>query len=147
VHLLLEFFNFCWRKHIIKKKACILDASKVIVLEVISEKTKYIFMSPHQSAGQILNKNTVNTSFESVYLGTIKFALAKKNADRLHSENALYLSILTICSLCLLFKNVMTRLCNIYNFNFTCFYVVVRLAKGNILSKDGGSERRLEKTA
>jgi hypothetical protein len=44
--------------NIIKKNAeTVLDASKEIGLEVNSEKTKYMFMSRHQTAGQSIRIN------------------------------------------------------------------------------------------
>jgi hypothetical protein len=51
-----------------------LDASKEIGLEVNSEKTKYMFMSRHQTAGQRNYIRVANKSFEKVtkfkYLGS-----------------------------------------------------------------------------
>jgi ribosomal protein S2 len=68
VNLLGENIN------IIKKNAvAVLDASKEIGLEVNSEKTKYMFMSHHQTAGQSSYIKVANKSFEKVakfkYLG------------------------------------------------------------------------------
>jgi hypothetical protein len=60
----------------IKKNAeALLDASKEIGLEVNSEKTKYTFMSCHQTAGHSNYIRLANKSFEKVakfkYLGAI----------------------------------------------------------------------------
>jgi hypothetical protein len=60
--------------NIVKKNAeALLDASKEIGLEVNSEKTKYMFMSRHQTAGQSNYIRVANKSFERVakfkYLG------------------------------------------------------------------------------
>jgi hypothetical protein len=60
--------------NIIKKNAeALLDASKEIGLEVNSEKTKYMLMSRHQTAGQSNYIRVPNKSFERVakfkYLG------------------------------------------------------------------------------
>jgi hypothetical protein len=60
--------------NIIKKNAeALLDAIKEIGLEVNSEKTKYMFMSRHQIAGQSNYITVANKSFEKVamlkYLG------------------------------------------------------------------------------
>jgi hypothetical protein len=60
--------------NIIKKNVeAPLDASKEIGLEVSSEKTKYMFMSHHQTAGQSNYIRVANKSFEKVamfkYLG------------------------------------------------------------------------------
>jgi hypothetical protein len=50
---------------VIKKNAeAVLDASKEIGLEVNSEKTKYMFMSHHQTAGQNNYIKVANKSFE-----------------------------------------------------------------------------------
>jgi hypothetical protein len=54
-------------KNIIKKNAeTLLDSSKEIGLEVNSEKTKYMFMSRHQAAGQSNYIRVNNKSFEEV---------------------------------------------------------------------------------
>jgi hypothetical protein len=60
--------------HIIKKNAeGLLDASKEICLEGNSEKTKYMFLPRHQTAGQSNNIIVANKFFEKVakftYLG------------------------------------------------------------------------------
>jgi hypothetical protein len=53
--------------NIIKKNAeALLDASKELGLEVNSEKTKYMFMSRHQTAGQSNYIRVANKSFEKV---------------------------------------------------------------------------------
>jgi hypothetical protein len=61
VNLLGEDIN------IIKKNAgALLDASTEIGLEVNSEKTKYMFMSRHQTAGQSNYTRVANKYFEKV---------------------------------------------------------------------------------
>jgi uncharacterized protein YbcV (DUF1398 family) len=53
--------------NIIKKNGeALLDASKETVVEVNSEKTKYIFMSRHHTAGQSNYVRVANKSFENV---------------------------------------------------------------------------------
>jgi hypothetical protein len=56
-----------------KNAEALLDATKETGLEVNSEKTKYMFMSRHQTAGQSNDIRVANKSFEKVakfmYLG------------------------------------------------------------------------------
>jgi hypothetical protein len=63
----------------------LLDASKEVSLEVNTERTKYMFMSGHQTAGQNYYVKVANKFFENVakltYLGT---TLTSKNC--LHEE-------------------------------------------------------------
>jgi hypothetical protein len=72
--------------NITKKNAeALWDASKEIGLEVNSEKTKYMFISRHQTAGQSNYVRVANKSFERVarfkYLGstlTTRIAFMRK---------------------------------------------------------------------
>jgi hypothetical protein len=84
--------------NIIKKNAeALLDASKEIGLEVNSEKTKYMFMSRHQTAGQSNYIRVANKSFERgakfKYSGstlTDQNYIHEEIISRLNSGNACY---------------------------------------------------------
>jgi hypothetical protein len=57
-----------------KNTEALIDASKEVVLEINVEKTKYVFLSRHQNAGQNRNIKVANRLLENVsqfkYLGT-----------------------------------------------------------------------------
>jgi hypothetical protein len=94
----------------------LLDASKEIVLEVNSEKTKYMFMSRHQNAGQSNYMRVANKSFERVtkfkYLGatlTDHNCIHEEIKSRLISGNACYHSVQNLSSR-LLSRNVKIKI-------------------------------------
>jgi hypothetical protein len=83
----------------------VLDASKAIGLEVNSEKTKYMFMSAHQTAGQSNYIMVANKSFEKVakfkYLGatlTDQNCIHEEIWSRLNSGNACYHAVQNLLS-------------------------------------------------
>jgi hypothetical protein len=105
--------------NIIKKNAvALLDASEEIGLEVNSEKTKYMFMSRHQTAGQIIYIRVDNKSFEKVaefkYLGatlTDQNCIQEEIWSRLNSGNACYHAVQNLLSSHLLSRNVKIKIC------------------------------------
>jgi hypothetical protein len=94
-----------------------LDAGKEISLEVNSEKTKYMFMSRHQTAGQSNYIWVNNKSFEKVakikYLGSIltdKNCIHDEIRSRLNSGNACYNAVQNLLSSRLLSRNVKIKI-------------------------------------
>jgi hypothetical protein len=90
-----------------------LDASKEIGLEVNSEKTKYMFMSRHQTAGQSNYIRIANKFFEKVakfkYLGatlTDQNCIHEEIRSRLNLGNACYHAVQNLSSSRLLSRNV-----------------------------------------
>jgi hypothetical protein len=94
-----------------------LDASKEIGLEVNSEKTKYMFMSRHQTTGQSNYIRVANKSFEKVakftYLGatlTDQNCIHEEIKNRLNSWNACYHAVQNLLSSRLLSRNVKIKI-------------------------------------
>jgi hypothetical protein len=106
--------------NIIKKNAeAVLDASKEIGLEVKSEKTKYLFMSRHQTAGQSNYIKVANKSFEIVtkfnYLGatlTEQNCIHEEIRSRQNPGNACYHAVQNLLSSRLLSRNVKIKIYN-----------------------------------
>jgi hypothetical protein len=100
--------------NVIKKNAeALLDASKETGLEVNSEKTKYMFMSRHQTAGQSNYMRVANKSFEKVarlkYLGatlTDQNCIHEEIKKTLKSGKTCYHAVQNLLSSRLLSRNV-----------------------------------------
>jgi sorting nexin-29 len=102
---------------IIKNTETLIDASKVVGLEVNVEKTKYMLVSRDQNAGQNREIKIGNKSFENVsqfkYLGmtvTNQNLIQEEIKQRLNSGNACYHSVQNLLSSCLLSRNVKVRI-------------------------------------
>jgi hypothetical protein len=94
----------------------LLDASKDVGLEVSQEKTKYIFVSRCQMAGQRQNIKIGNRTFESEakfkYLGktlTDQDCIDEEIKSRLNSGNACYHSVQSLLSSRLLPRNAKVK--------------------------------------
>jgi hypothetical protein len=102
----------------IKKNAeAVLDASKEIGLEVNSEKTKYMLMFRHQTAGQSNYIRLANKFFEKVakfkYLGATlmnKNCIYEEIRSRLNSGNACYHAVQSLLSSRILSRNVKIKI-------------------------------------
>jgi hypothetical protein len=104
--------------HTIRKNTeALLIASKETGLEVNAEKTKYMFMSRDQNAGQNGNIQIGNKLFETVeqfkYLGTTLMnqnSIHEEIKCRWKSRNAFYHSVQNLLSSSLLSKNVKIKI-------------------------------------
>jgi hypothetical protein len=112
VNLLEENINI--RK---KNAETLLDASKEIGVEVNSEKTNYVFMSRHQTAGQSNDIRVAKKSFEKVekfkYLGatlTDQNCIHEEIRNKLNSGNACYHAVQNLLSSHLLSRNVKIKI-------------------------------------
>jgi hypothetical protein len=125
VNLLVE------NKNIIKKNAeALLDASREIGLEVNSEKSKYMFMSLHQTAGQSNDIRVANKSFEKVakfkYMGatlTDQNCIHEEIRSRLNLGNTCYHAVQNLLSSRVLSRNLKIKMYK--TINFTCGFVWV----------------------
>jgi hypothetical protein len=100
-----------------KNTVALVDASKVVGLEVNAENTKYMLLSSHHIGGKDHNIKTGDRSFENVaqfkYLGTTvrnKNLIHEEIKGKLISDNACYHSAQNLLSSRLMFKNVKIRI-------------------------------------
>jgi hypothetical protein len=101
----------------VQNTKALLGASKVVVLEVNPEKTKYMLVSRCQKAGQRQGIKIGNRSFESVakvkYLGTTltdQICMQEEIKSRLNSGNACFHSVQCPFSSHLLSRNVKVKI-------------------------------------
>jgi hypothetical protein len=99
-----------------KNTETLIDASKVVGLEINIEKIKYM-LSHHKTAGQNRDIKIGNRSFENVlqfkYLGTMvtnQNLIQEEIKRRLSSGNACYHSVQSLLSSRLLSKNLKIRI-------------------------------------
>jgi hypothetical protein len=102
---------------ITKNAESLLDAGKETGLKVNSEKTKYMFMSRHQTSGQSNYIRVANKSFERVakfkHLGarlTDQNCIHEEIRSRLNSGNACYHAVQNLLSSRLLSRNVRIKI-------------------------------------
>jgi hypothetical protein len=100
-----------------ENKERLLEASRVIGLEINAEKTKYMIMSCHLNSGQNQNISIANESFENVakfkYLGmmlTNQNDIHDEIKSRLNSGNACYHSVQNLSSSHLISKNLKIKI-------------------------------------
>jgi hypothetical protein len=100
-----------------KNADTLIDASKVVHLQVSVEETKYMLLSRHQNAGQDHDIKRANRSFENVsqfiYLGTTvknQNLIQKEIKRRFNSGNASYHSVQNLLSFRLLSKKLKIRI-------------------------------------
>jgi hypothetical protein len=95
----------------------VVNAVRIVGLEVNLEKTKYMLVSVCQKAGQRQSIKTGNSSFESVakftYLGTTltdQNCIHEEIKSRLNSGNACYHSVQSLLSSRLLSRNAKVKI-------------------------------------
>jgi ribosomal protein S2 len=99
-----------------KNTETLIEANKEVGLEVNTEKTKYMFLSRCQNAGQNHDIKFADRSFENVaqfrYLETTitNQNLIQEEIKRLNSDNACYHSVQNLLSSRLLSKNIKIRI-------------------------------------
>jgi hypothetical protein len=98
----------------------VIDASKVVAIEINLEEARYMLLSLQQNARQNQDVNIVNRSFENAaqfkYLGTtitIQNLIQEQIKREPNSGNAYYHSVQNLLYFHLLPKNVNIRICKI----------------------------------
>jgi hypothetical protein len=100
-----------------KNTETLTDASKEVGLEINTEKTKYMLLSPHQNAGQNHDITIANRCFVNVvqfrYLGmtvTNQNLTQEEIQKRLNLGNVCYHSVQNFLSSCLLSKKIKIKI-------------------------------------